>query len=210
MNTETPLPELGHGAKKQPTVRIWLLVAALAVAALLGWSAWPSNPGISPYDLSREDGKSRFWLTCYPKVELRSSLPVRQRLQWKWTQYTRRFRKPNPAAYSFAPAPVTQCSISGLLNKGMEMTGTQYAIAVEIAGSVEFGHTNTLNGAQWVAAFEQALETSKSVLCYDFATKRNFQDTLLLVRDRPGLVKVVPRTKLAEYQRAGLVKVRPQ
>jgi hypothetical protein len=79
-------------------------------------------------------------------------------------------------------------------------------IAVEIAGVVEFGHTNALNGTQWVAAFEHAIETSGPVTCYDYARKRNFQDTLLVIRERPGVVKIVPRTKLAEYQKAGLVK----
>jgi hypothetical protein len=38
------------------------------------------------------------------------------------------------------------------------------------------------------------------------AKKRNFQDTLLLIRENPRLVKVVPRSKLADYQKAGLVK----
>lgn len=80
----------------------------------------------------------------------------------------------------------------------MEMTGTQYLIAVEIAGSIQFRCTNALNGAQWVAAFEHAIEASDPVICYDYATKRNFEDRLLLIREKPGVVKVVPRTKLAE------------
>jgi len=83
-------------------------------------------------------------------------------------------------------------------------------IAVEIAGAVEFGSTNSLNGAQWVAAFEHAVETSGPVVCYDYAKKRNFQDTLLLIRETPGVVKVLPRSKLAEYRKAGLVKEQSQ
>ena len=88
----------------------------------------------------------------------------------------------------------------------MEVTGTQYLIAVEIAGVIEFGHTNILNGVQWVAAVEQAIGSTNRVVCFDYAKKRNFQDTLLLIRERPGVVKIVPRTKLAEYQKAGLVR----
>ena len=91
----------------------------------------------------------------------------------------------------------------------MEMTGTRYLVAVEIAGPVQFGNTNALNGAQWVAAFEHAIETSGPVFCFDYATKRNFEDTLLLIREKPGVVKVVPRTKLAAYQRLGLAPGRP-
>ena len=91
----------------------------------------------------------------------------------------------------------------------MQVSGTKYLIAVEIAGAVEFGHTNILNGAQWVAAFEHALETNGPVVCYDWAKKQNFQDTLVLIREPPRVVKIVPRTKLVDYQKAGLVKEIP-
>lgn len=88
----------------------------------------------------------------------------------------------------------------------METSGTKYLIAVEVlGGTVDFGHTNTLNGVQWVSAFEQAL-TNQSVSCSDFADRRRFSDTLLLIHERPDLVKVVPRSKLSVYQAAGLVK----
>jgi len=92
----------------------------------------------------------------------------------------------------------------------MEVSGTKYYIAVEVAGAVEFGSTNALNGAQFVAAFEHAIETSGPVICYDYAKKRNFQDTLLVLRESPRVVKVVPRSKLADYQKAGLVKANPK
>ena len=88
----------------------------------------------------------------------------------------------------------------------MDVSGTQYLIAVEIAGGVEFGHTNSLNGAQWVVAIEHAIQTNRPVICYDYAKKRNFEDTLLLICETPGVVKVVPRTKLDDYRKAGLVK----
>jgi hypothetical protein len=97
-----------------------------------------------------------------------------------------------------------------MLSQCMEVTGTRYLIAVEVGGAVEFGSTNALNGAQWVEAFEHAIETSDPVVCYDYVKKRNFQDTLLLIRERPRVVEVVPRSKLAEYQKAGLVKVGSQ
>jgi hypothetical protein len=125
---------------------------------------------------------------------------------WEWGQYRKHHGKRNPAAYSFPGSGVRLCGIQPLLNQCMEVSGTRYLIAVEIAGAVEFGGTNALNGAQWVAAVEHAIETSGPVVCYDYAKKRNFQDTLLLIHERPGLVKVVPRSKLTEYQKAGLVK----
>src|SRR5436853_7865741 len=104
-------------------------------------------------------------------------------------EYQRRHGKPNPTAWSFPATPVQPCSIEGLLNQCMEVSGTHYLVAVEIAGGgVQFGSTNVLNGAQWVAAFEHALETNSSVLCYDYAKKRNFEDSLLLIRQGRGLV----------------------
>ena len=90
----------------------------------------------------------------------------------------------------------------------MEVTGTRYLVAVEIAGAVEFGDTNVMGGTQFVAAVERAIADITNVVCYDYAAKRNFQDSLLLIRERPGLVKIVPRSKLANYQKAGLVSPR--
>ncbi len=203
----TNLPNSENSFPTRTLFRPWFLAIALLLAALFGWLAWPADKGISAYELSRADGKSRFYATAYPKIEPPPNLTMRGRLFWKWYQLQRRYRKRTPTAYTFPPSPVQPCSIDGLLNQCMEVSGKQYLIAVEIAGAVEFGHTNVLNGAQWVAAFEHALESSGPVICYDFAKKRNFQDTLVLIREQPRLVKVVPRSKLAEYQKAGLLRV---
>jgi hypothetical protein len=132
------------------------------------------------------------------------------RLFLLWIDLKRRYGKPNPASYSFPASPVALCSVSGLLNQCMEVSGTQYLIGVEAAGAaVEFGNTNVLNGTQWVAAFETAIEKSEPVMCYDYAKKRNFHDTLLLIHEKPRLVKIIPRSKLSDYQKAGLVKRDP-
>jgi hypothetical protein len=206
MSTEPVPPAHESESNKQPAVRLWFVGTVLAVAALSLWLGWPStSAGIDPYVLSCADGKSRFWATAYTRMQQPANLSLHQRVSWTWTQYKRRHAKPNPAAYTFPATPVRLCSIGGLLNQCMEVNGTQYLIAVEIGSAVEFGNTNALSGAQWVAAFEQAIETSNPVICYDYTRKRNFQDTLLLIREKPGVVKVVPRTKLAEYRKAGLV-----
>ena len=204
MSEEPPFaPEV---AAKQPTrARPWLLAALLCAGALIGWLAWPSHEqGISPWDLSLEDGKSRFYATRYVKVQTPPHLSIVDRVAWAWMEFKRRHGKQTPVTYTFSAMPIRPCSIVGLLDQCMEVSGTQYLIAVETVGSVEFGHTNALNGAQFVAAFEHAIE-SIPVVCYDFAKKRNFQDTLLMIREKPGLVKIVPRSKLGEYQKAGLV-----
>lgn len=186
-------------------MRPWFLLVVLGFAAGLTWLVWPSQPGVSVIELSRADGKPRFWATTYATVDL-SNLTLPERIHYVWMKYMRRRAKVNPAAYSYRATPIQPCALGGLLNQCMETTGTEYLIAVEAAaGGVNFGHTNTLNGAQWVAAFEQAI-TNQPVLCVDYPGQRAFQDELLLIRERPDLVKIVPRTKLAEYQAAGLVK----
>lgn len=194
--------------RKRPVARLWVVALALAFGTFFLWIEWPTGSDIDPISLSNEDGKSRFWVTTHSKMELSPNIPWRTRLMWKWIDFQKRHRKPNPAAYTFpASAGVMPCSIEGLLNQCMEVSGTHYLIAVECcAGTVYFGHTNAIGGAQFVADFEHTIETNGPQMCYDFAKKRHFQDTLVLIREKPGVVKIVPRTKLADYQKEGLVK----
>ena len=206
MSTQDNRPAQTDGAIGRAKTRPWFLAVVLGVAALIGWGAWPSDQGIAPFELSRLDGKPRFFITTYSKGEGPSNLTLSQRLDVALWEYKRRYGKPNPAAYTFPASPVQSCSIQGWLNQCMSVGGTKYFIAVEILGaSVPFGNTNALNGAQWVAAFEQAIESNR-VSCHDFTQKRSYQDSVLLIRERPGQIKVVPRSKLSEYQKAGLVK----
>ncbi len=181
----------------------------LGGAALILLLVWPFESELDPTELSRVDGKPRFRATTYSQVRVPANLSLGQQVFWKWNRWLSR-RKPNPAGYKFPARPVELYSLDAMLKQCMEVNGTRYLIAVEIGGAaVEFGSTRALNGTEWVAAFERAIETSKPLLCYDFAEKRNFQDTVLLIRERPGLVKVVPRSKLTAYQKAGLVKRAP-
>ncbi len=203
---ESSLPASGARSEPRPLFRPWFLVSVLVTAAMIGWAVWPSAPEVSALERSRADGKPRFYATTYPKLQLPPSLTLLQRLRWEWAQFKRQYRKRNPAAYTFPASPVRPCGIDTLLTQCMEVTGTRFLISVEIAGVVDFGHSKALNGAQWVAAVEQAIETNKAVVCYDYGKRRNFLDKLLLIHERPGLVKVVPRSKLAEYEKAGLVK----
>jgi hypothetical protein len=177
----------------------------LCAAVFFGFVLWPSTPETEAHDLSRADGRSRFYASSYSKRQMPPNLTLRQRLFWLWLEYNRRRGKPL-GTFSFPAAPVRTCSIQGLLDECMEVTGTRYLVAVEIAGPVEFGTTNVLTGPQWVQAFERAIESSKSVIYYDYAKKRNFMDTLLVIHERPGLVKILPASKLADYQNAGLVR----
>ena len=199
-------PPDGALPTKRPRFRLWLLILICTFAVLFGWALWPKYAEESVYDLSRADGRPRFYATKEATRSAPSDLSGFDYLICRWNDYRRQQTRKNPAAFQFSPSPVQLCSIQGLLTQAMEVSGTSYLIAVEIAGAVDFGHTNTLNGLQWIAAFEKAIETSPPVICYDYGEKRNFTDTLLVIRESTNVVKVVPKTKLAAYQQAGLVK----
>ncbi len=208
--TGTTPPALEDAPKKPRRFRLWLIALVAIFGSIIVYLCWPDGSDIDPISRSREDGKSRFWVTSSGILNLPRNTPLRLRLWLKWMDFQRRYRKPNPASFTF-PGSIygpTACSLSGMLNQSMTVTGTRYFIAVEACGAtIRFGPTNTLGGAQWVADLEHTIETSDPVICYDYAAKTNFQDTLLLIRERPGIVKVIPRTKLADYQKAGLVKI---
>jgi hypothetical protein len=186
-------------------IRFVVLVPTLIVAVLIGWQFWPAAPELSVHDLSRVDGQSRFYETRYSLPVMPENLSLTQKIYWKWQDYRQRHGKQTRTC-TFPATPVRACSIPGLLAQCMEVTGTRYFLAVEIAGGVDFGHTNALNGSQLATAFESAIETNGPTICYDYATKKNFNDTLLLIREKPGQVKIVPCSKLAEYQRLGLIR----
>lgn len=69
------------------------------------------------------------------------------------------------------------------------------------AGSVRFGNTNMLNGPQWVAAFEKALQTGTPEW-WDAEQKKMRDENLVLIRfPEQKTVLVLPREKAAEFQR---------
>ncbi len=206
MNTNTQVLTSEGASGRKSAKRLWLLLIALSALVGITWLAWPSKPEVPVLEMSKADGKPRFWVTNYSKVN-RSGMNFFQRLFWDWYEYKRR-TWPNPAGYSFPASPPVPCSIGGLLNQCMEVSGTKYLIAVEASAcAVDFGHTNTLNGTQWVSAFENTI-TNTPVSCYDFTLKHFFDDRLVLIRERKNLVKIIPRSKLSEYQKAGLVDVK--
>jgi len=205
MSIEAAKSVLESGPKKRPALRPLFVVGTICAAVFFGWVLWPSTQEEEAHDLSRADGRSRFCVTSYSKRQMPPNLTLRQRLFWLWMEYNRRRGKPL-GTFSFPAASVRSCSIQGLLYQCMEVTGTRYLIAVEIVGTVDFGTTNVLTGGQWVQAFERAIESSKSVICYAYGKKRNLEDTLLVIHERPGLVKILPASKFADDQKAGLVR----
>ncbi len=96
----------------------------------------------------------------------------------------------NPAHCLVGTQATRRWGIFELLDQCMWISGTCYLIAREVQGEVRFGTTNILNGAQWAAAAEQALR----------------DEGMLVIRIKPKMVQVIPKGKLEEYRKAGLVK----
>jgi hypothetical protein len=113
-----------------------------------------------------------------------------------------KFRGKNSSTWSFGASPKTGCSIQGLLNQCDSVCGTRYLMPLSVAvGIVQFGNTNTLNGPQWVAAFESALQTG-DVQIFDQQTKRTHADHLALLRfPAQKTVVVLPESDAADFLR---------
>jgi cation/acetate symporter len=103
---------------------------------------------------------------------------------------------PDPLTHSFAPSPVALSSINGMLNQCMEVSGMHYQMPVAVAGAaVPFGNAQTLNGAQWIAAFEKVLGENEIEMWNSGQATR---EKLVLLRAGPRLTYVLPETLAAE------------
>jgi hypothetical protein len=90
----------------------------------------------------------------------------------------------------------------------MTVTGVRYLIAENVAGgSVEFGHTNMLNGAQWAKAFTDALRT-RSPQWWDPKDHGFRRDNLIFLTQNGQTVLVLPRELAAGYLRRGFFPAR--
>jgi hypothetical protein len=95
------------------------------------------------------------------------------------------------------PSP---CSIHGLLNQCHDVSGVQFFIDKHVAsGSVMFGHTNTMNGPEWVAAFTNAVQTG-DVDWWD-PNKKNFRhENPVFIPAGKNAYLVVPKNRVAQYR----------
>jgi RNA polymerase sigma factor (sigma-70 family) len=136
-------------------------------------------------DFKALEASGDFWATSFP-----TGMPPK-------TDF-----KPELSSFPATGNP-TICSISGLLDQCMDTTGTKYLIdKYAAAGSVVFGNTNTMDGLQWVAQFEKALET-RTPEWWDFSRGKGFRrkENLVLIRfPTQKIVLVVPREKAAKFE----------
>ncbi len=160
-------------------------VIVVAAVALLGAGTATvvvrnrSRPPFNPQD---------FWATSYPKGPAGPGGILTN----GWG---------HPETFTFPISPKERCSIGGLLDQCMQVTGWRYLVDKDAsAGSVFFGATQVMHGAEWVAAFERALETGHPEW-WDSKTKRMRQENLILIRyPRWKTVLVLPPDQAASYR----------
>jgi hypothetical protein len=191
-STRTAVPK-----KEFRVLRRLILAGAGSVIALgVIWFVTRSNDQrVFSIATLPHDNRPAFIASAKPTIDTGplSNLTLRKTISGIYLKLKNRIAppKPNPAGYRFAPRAEHSCKIHGLLDECCQVTGTRYLVAREARGdSIDFGHAKTLNGTQWVAAFEEALQ-------------RNGYD---VVRERFGAVKIIPQNLVAEYEKAGLVK----
>ena len=110
----TPSASTENAPAKRSVARLWLIAVMVAAAGFLPWLG-RANSGLDVLELSHEDGKSRFYATAYPTMNLPSSTPLLQRLLWKWLDSQKRLHlRHTPAKYTLTPSPVCPCSIGML------------------------------------------------------------------------------------------------
>ncbi|HYE32100.1 MAG TPA: hypothetical protein VEH27_11775 [Methylomirabilota bacterium] len=119
---------------------------------------------------------------------------------WFELTYSRKHPPTNPLAHRFNSTEPRSCHIHSLLNQCMETTGTEYIVEKKVAlGTVMFGHTNVLNGIEWVQAFQDALQKN-SPQWYDFGDHTFKSNNLVLLRYDENTVLVLTPEAAKKYR----------
>lgn len=200
----SPAAQIPQPKQNRPKRR-WLIVLALVVVIAgslwrtLFFELWDSDEFKPP---PIWDGTPAFRETAVAKNDPPPNAGILDRLRFVLQDFWLKCSGiSSRATYTFQPRTNALHGISSLLTPCMEITGKKYLIAREVI-YVEFGHTNALNGTQWVAAVEALLQSAQ-VQCYRPGSN-DWRERLLLIREE-GVVKVVPPSRLADYQNARLV-----
>jgi hypothetical protein len=193
---ESDIPGDRMGSRR---IEHWLLAAALAVLMAVGF--WWT---ISHFEDTSFSNDPRFVVTSAPGISFSTSqATLSQRIYIWWSKFSHGFQKPRRFAGStitFPASPASRCLIQAMLNQCTEVNGVRYVIARDVAaGNVQFGHTNTLTGAEWVVAFTEALQHGQPEF-YDPQIKAFRKENLVLVTNSPQTVLVIPKSMAAEFQ----------
>jgi hypothetical protein len=182
-----------------------LLAFTLLLAGALFFAGRPGPIPPLPFD-------SASFVSTAPPVSLLApptNAPAWERIEF-YLRVTlpQKFHGTNASPWSFPASPRMACSIQGLLNQCAEVTGTRYLMPLSVAaGSVQFGNTNTLNGPQWVSAFEKELQTG-DVEYWDAQTKRMKTEHLVLLRfPAQKTILVFPGSGVADFERTNRIHI---
>jgi hypothetical protein len=178
----------------------YLALGFLVLAGFL-FFLWPSAPKPVP-PLPFDD---KVFISTKPPVPLfapSANAPVYARVMYfafdKWAK----LRGTSASTWSFPASGKTACSVQGLLNQCSSVSDTRYLMSIGVTVSiVQFGNTNTLNGPQWVAAFEKELQTG-DVQYWDTQTKRTRPEHFAILRFPAQKTAVVlPEADAADFLR---------
>jgi hypothetical protein len=133
-----------------------------------------------------------------PHPSMRDRLNVAWNRLWKGLGHSEH----DAASWAMGPTPVRTEVIQGLLNQCMQTSGVRYLMPRAItAGTVQFGNSNMLNGRQWIASVEAALETNNPDW-WDYQAKKWDRENLVLIRyPEQKTVLVLPTSMALEFRR---------
>ena len=169
-----------------------VLASALLVAMLL------LIPGKQPTPPLPFDTKGFVASNFTPLLAKPANPSLKDRLFFGWIELMRLFKADT---WSF-PATPGRCSIHGLLNQCMQVSGNRYLLSPEIAsGSAQLSATNTLDGPQWVAEVERTLHTGK-IEWWDSELKGWRKEPLVFIRfPAQKTVLILPELQAVEFLR---------
>jgi hypothetical protein len=137
------------------------------------------------------------------KIQDRSASPntsLGNRFYYLYEKFLKKFAR-GAVRYSFSGTKTNACSIHGLLNQCTDMTGIEFLIAKDVAaGTVQFGHTNTLSGDQWTGAFLEALQKGQPQW-WDSKLKAFRTENLVLITNDAKTIFVLPGDMAHEFAR---------
>jgi hypothetical protein len=192
----------GRAVNMRGTFRILAVAFLIFIAALAGALLFVGKP--RPVPPLPFDAKP-FVSTTRPVSPFAppANAPAWKRLEfYLFITVPQKLHGTNASTWSFPASPKTGCSIQGLLNQCAEVTEMRYLMPLSVAaGVVQFGNTNTLNGPQWVAAFEKELQTG-DVQYWNAQTKTMKREHLMLMRfPEQKTILLLPESGVADFQR---------
>lgn len=181
--------------RKTPRIRkrvLWFALIALALGGLVMFRLLSDKPKVLDY--------SALVVTKNRQLEAPNDASALERLQFWWSRVTARATSPR-VTHSFRPSSVNHYGIGSMLDVCTEVSGITFVMPRGVAsGSVQFAHTNTLAGSQWVQAFTEALQKGDPEW-WDPKTKELRKENLILVTNDARRVLVLPREMVSEHQR---------